>query len=561
MIAKISILIIILLISCANPMPPTGGPPDKTPPKIINSEPLNGTINFHSKSISLEFNKYMNKNKVNENIFVTPDKKIKFDWSGKELNIEFEDELDSNTTYAINIGTDYTDLKQNKPTQSYTLIFSTGNFLDSGEISGQLFDKEPSGAYIYAYYIDNINPDTLNPNMTKPDYKIQIGTNGKFNILALKEGNYRLFAISDKFKDGIYNEGIDGFSAASRDVMVFDDSIPLVNFQLGPPIDKVGPMLYSAESIFNNLIAVDFSEPLDTFSLKSSDFELQDSLGTKDIAIESVLFSSESNNKILVIPEEYLDTTVVWRISALSNTGIKDTVGNPVQDTMNTTYFMSRAEKDTSKLKFIKIPLKDSSNNINLMPKMDFVFNRGIINKNIKNKISLMPKDSSEKIDFELKWESDNYFSIIPNKNLKTNTNYFISFNIDSLQYSKDKFYQDSTMILHFKTIDTRKFGGAKGSVKNFAVADSLMKIRFIKSPILIFETSTIDSGKWEMPKLPEGKYKVEIYYDRDKDGKYSYGNLYPFQFSEEFIILKNEIEINPRWTKEIILPSPITNK
>lgn len=559
MIAKFSILILILFISCANPMPPSGGPPDKTPPEIINSEPLNGTKNFHGNSIVLEFNKYMDKNKVNENIYVSPDKKIKFDWSGKELEIEFDDNLDSNTTYAVNIGTDYTDLKQNKPSQSYTLIFSTGNYLDSGAIQGQLFDKDPAGAYIFAYNIDKIKADTLNINTTKPNYRVQIGTNGKFKVLALKEAKYRLFAIRDKFKDGIYNEGVDNFSAPSRDVLVFGDSIPYLNFQLGPPIDNVGPMLYGSESIFNNLIAMDFSEPLDTLSLNPKGFELQDSLRTKKIDIQSVIFSPESGNKLLLSPAEHLDTSIVWELTVLNNQfGIKDTIGNLIQDTMKTTFFMSRSEYDTTKLKLIKIPFKDSMENIELLPKMDFVFNCGILNKNIKNRISLISADSSEKIKFIAKWLSDNYLSITTIDNLKSNTYYLLSLKLDSLKHSKDKYFKDSTLILHFKTKDTRKFGGAKGKVKDIVKADSLLKIVFLNSSNQRFETSVADSGKWELPKLPADKYKVEIYYDKDKNYKFSFGKPFPFIYSEDFIILQKEIEINPRWTKEIVLPSPL---
>src|SRR3989339_777879 len=110
----ISFLILILIIAgCANPIPPSGGLPDKTPPEIIEYEPANGTLNFSGNSITLNFNNYMDKNKVIDNVFISPNVPFTLDWSGKELEIEFTEPLTPNTTYALTLGTEYTDLKQN----------------------------------------------------------------------------------------------------------------------------------------------------------------------------------------------------------------------------------------------------------------------------------------------------------------------------------------------------------------------------------------------------------------------------------------------------------------
>ena len=65
------LLIISFLCSCALQLPPSGGPPDKTPPEILKSEPKTGTLNFNSQKVVFEFNKYMNKSQVIDNLYIS----------------------------------------------------------------------------------------------------------------------------------------------------------------------------------------------------------------------------------------------------------------------------------------------------------------------------------------------------------------------------------------------------------------------------------------------------------------------------------------------------------
>src|SRR5688572_25224720 len=101
-----SALILLLAVAgCANPAPPSGGPPDTDPPEISSASIGSGTRNFSGESITLEFSEYVDKPRVNENIFLSPPKNLEFDWSGRELEIRFPEGLDPNTTYALTVGT------------------------------------------------------------------------------------------------------------------------------------------------------------------------------------------------------------------------------------------------------------------------------------------------------------------------------------------------------------------------------------------------------------------------------------------------------------------------
>ncbi len=78
------------MFSCANPLPPGGGPKDTIPPEIIHSSLVNGSLQVSVQSIQLEFSKYIDRNKVVAGLFITPSIPFETHWSGKELDIHFE---------------------------------------------------------------------------------------------------------------------------------------------------------------------------------------------------------------------------------------------------------------------------------------------------------------------------------------------------------------------------------------------------------------------------------------------------------------------------------------
>ena len=53
------LIIAIFFQQCANISQPTGGPKDEDPPELLSITPENGTRNFTSKEIILEFDEYL----------------------------------------------------------------------------------------------------------------------------------------------------------------------------------------------------------------------------------------------------------------------------------------------------------------------------------------------------------------------------------------------------------------------------------------------------------------------------------------------------------------------
>ena len=93
--------------SCANTTEaPSGGKKDTIPPVIVGINPLPGTtgVPVHNTRITFTFNEYVTV-KDPKSIFLSPpiEKAPKYRIRGKSLVVYFDGDLDSNTTYTLDI--------------------------------------------------------------------------------------------------------------------------------------------------------------------------------------------------------------------------------------------------------------------------------------------------------------------------------------------------------------------------------------------------------------------------------------------------------------------------
>ena len=129
---------------CANTTtPPSGGPKDTIPPVLKKVSPLPGSVNVptHKTKLSFTFNEYV-KIKDANSIFLSPplEKKPKASIHGKSLEVSFESDLDSNTTYTLDLTGAMADNNEGNLFPGYTLVFSTGKQIDSMCVTGIVQD-------------------------------------------------------------------------------------------------------------------------------------------------------------------------------------------------------------------------------------------------------------------------------------------------------------------------------------------------------------------------------------------------------------------------------------
>jgi len=292
---------------------------------------------FSENTILIEFSEYVDRAKALQSIMITPAVKYEASWSGKELELAIIEPLQKNITYALSIGTDYADFAGNKPSQSHTIIFSTGNSLDSGMIQGNVFGQS-AGAYVFLLSAnDTISFDPCKQSTT---YKTQIGASGQFSFNALSMGTYRIYALQDMFKDGLYDIGTDGFAMASRDVSIPSES-QSITMKLSAPEDTLSPMLSMAMQTDKGMIEVRCTEPILPESINAKGFDLRDEAGNAIMILSA--YGHYQKSQIIVI--EHPIDQLPKRISLNREFASKDSAGNFLMDTLSQREILSREDK------------------------------------------------------------------------------------------------------------------------------------------------------------------------------------------------------------------------
>ena len=202
------------MLACAQIPPLTGGPKDTTAPIIDSAKtyPYNGQINYQHNIIQLKFDEYINLNKPLENILITPQQTVNpiITSNKKKVRIELVDDLMANTTYSITFNHAVQDITERNDSV-FQYVFSTGNYIDSLSLSGNILDaftNKPLKEALIGLYPDNIQDDYDSiPFYNKPMYLAQSNAKGEFKLNYLKDGDYYLFAFSDRNRDLYYQEG------------------------------------------------------------------------------------------------------------------------------------------------------------------------------------------------------------------------------------------------------------------------------------------------------------------------------------------------------------------
>lgn len=185
---------------CAKMGSLTGGPRDEDPPEVIESTPENYSVNFSGDKIEITFNEYIQLDDINQELVISPPLENQPDvrLRNKSILIELENELRPNTTYTLNFGRAIKDNNEGNPLTNYEFVFSTGEFLDSLSVGGNLlnaFDlKAPEDPVTVMLY------DDLSDSIVFKDIPVYIGkTNedGTYRINNLKADTFKLFALQD----------------------------------------------------------------------------------------------------------------------------------------------------------------------------------------------------------------------------------------------------------------------------------------------------------------------------------------------------------------------------
>ena len=188
-----------LLYACASVGSPDGGPYDETPPKFVRANPGPNSTNNTHKKISIEFDEFIKLEKASEKVIVSPPQKemARVEAMGKKVHIEFYDTFKLNTTYTIDFGDAIVDNNEGNPMGHFAYSFSTGDQIDTMEVSGTVLDAQNLEPIkdIQVGLHENLDDSAF---VKLPFDRIsRTDSRGRFIIRGIRPGKYRIYALKD----------------------------------------------------------------------------------------------------------------------------------------------------------------------------------------------------------------------------------------------------------------------------------------------------------------------------------------------------------------------------
>jgi len=225
----LAILKILVLPGCATIVPPQGGPRDSIPPQLIKASPGDSTRNFTGNKIVFTFDEFIDVQNIQQQILVSPSPVTNpvIDFRLNTLTVKIKDTLEPNTTYSINFGNAVKDYTEGNPLEDFTYTFSTGPYIDSLELSGNVVLAETGAIDTTLIVMLHTNPNDSAVTREKPRYIARQDSKGNFTFKNLPPRTFYLYALKDDGGTHLYLKDDKLFAFADKPVVTDTKTDPV----------------------------------------------------------------------------------------------------------------------------------------------------------------------------------------------------------------------------------------------------------------------------------------------------------------------------------------------
>lgn len=208
-----------MLAGCARMGQPDGGWYDDNPPRIVGSTPADRGTKVKAKKIEIEFDEFIKLEDATSKVVVSPPQMEtpEIGTSGKKIVVELQDTLMDNTTYTIDFSDAISDNNEGNPMGNYTYTFSTGDRIDTLEVSGTVVNAEnlePIKGILVGLYADTSDTAFVKHPLLRVS---RTDSRGHFVIKGIAPGSYRAYALQDADGDYRYSQ--------KSEMLAFDHNI------------------------------------------------------------------------------------------------------------------------------------------------------------------------------------------------------------------------------------------------------------------------------------------------------------------------------------------------
>lgn len=552
--------------SCANTtQPPSGGKKDTIPPLIVNIVPLPGATNVPVKGakIKFSFNEYV-KVKEAKNIFLSPpqEKQPRYKMRGKSLIVYFENDLDTNTTYTLDLSGALVDNNEGNVFPGFSYVFSTGNVIDSMVVTGTVRDcntlKPVKDATVMLY--KDLSDSAV--FKARPSFAVKTDDWGYFAIRGVQNTDYRLYAILDNMGNNKYDPDADkiGFvdSIVHPTIVARPDLPELLKYDMKDTVRCKARKSEHTIMLFRD----EASRQIIKNSVRTGDKTAYISFMAPNAQIDSLWVRNVPSKKLIMEFNSSRDSLLIWlndrRKKPLDTLHVfvdylkTDTTGTlvPYTDHLRLAREGGKYGRKKEKLKH-----EDTICNMKLEASGELVEKEGfkinfafpIIKENFDS-LSLTavnPRQQRSPMKFRVERDSTDLrkYNIYPIGKIQTGFEYILKVP-QRVFRDINGFYNDSTQ--------------AKVSLpKEDNLSSILLKIENVSHRFIVdlmtekmdkvLRSYTIDKAEnLTFPYLKAGKYAIRFTEDKNRNGRVDTGNILEHRQPEKvkFYLLKDGSEV-----------------
>ena len=543
------ILGMLLLLQCAHRVAPSGGPEDKTPPRVVRSVPEPGAVNVKElERIEIEFSEGISRGTLTNNFWLIPEPEQapEIKWKGsKKLWLRLKSPLPDSTTLVLTLGTGIQDLHGNNLAEPFQLAFSTGPVLTQNRLMGRVYGfRKWQDVYIYAYRLHaGQNVDSLLNH--RAIFHTQIDEQGHFLLNYLPDGRFRVIALEDRDMNRVYTMESDLVGLPFTDVVLdsADTAFTNLNFWMIEE-DTTAPEVKSVDTVSNRQVQVEFSEPIclsDSFAVR-----VQDTLDGKYVPpLAYSLLRSDSTRLAL-----YFSPIPAGRPMRAELRGVTDRSGNePAQPLVAD--WTAAAKPDTLPPSFRKMTPAHKAENVPYHTQILLQFSAPVDTENFRHAVTIAD-EQGDTLDGRWEWGDLTAPRFIPDSLLEKSTEYTVQLNLGMIHDIFGRAFPDTLLSLRFTTISWTELGEISGRVLvQDGEADPVI-VQAVSTENQHVYTTFAPAGKeFLIPFLPAGGYLLRAILDRNKNGRWDRGSTRPWQFAEPFVMRSDTVKVRKRWTTQ----------